>query len=508
MTNGAPIPATRPLAELLRGLLEAPPGIAVSDVTLDSREATPGALFLACRGHTRHGLQFAGEAVARGARAVLFEPPAEGPSPAPHFGQGVFVAAVPQLARQAGVIADRFFERPSRSLAVAGITGTNGKTTCAWLLAQALTRCGRPAAYMGTLGFGLPGALEDTQHTTSDAVTVHRRLARLRGLGARWVGMEVSSHALDQERIAGVRFHTAAFTNLSRDHLDYHGTMDAYGRTKARLFELELESRVINVDDAFGAQLAARAAAQSLIVTMRSGAGAPPPGARRVRASQVRPASPGLRMRIDSSWGEGALAVPLIGAFNADNALTVLAILLGAHVPLPEALAALSGCRGAPGRMEAFGGEGGRPLAIVDYAHTPDALEKALRNARLHCSGRLHVVFGCGGDRDAGKRPMMGRIAAELADEVIVTDDNPRTEPPGRITADILGGIEVSARIRIEHDRRSAIRLALAHCDPGDVVVVAGKGHEAYQIYGRERRPFRDQAVVREVLGLEGLAHE
>ncbi len=504
MTDAAPIPATRPLAELVRGLLEAPPDIAVSEVTLDSREAAPGALFLACRGRTRHGLEFAGEAVARGARVVLFEPIGDDPSPAPHFGEAVFVAAVPQLARQAGVIAARFFEHPSHSLAVVGITGTNGKTTCAWLLAQALTRCGRPAAYMGTLGFGLPGALEDTQHTTADAVSLHRQLARLRGLGARWVGMEVSSHALDQDRIAGVRFHTAAFTNLSRDHLDYHGTMSAYGRAKARLFELELASRVINIDDAFGAQLAARAPAQTLIVTTRSGAGpSPPPGARLVRACHVRPASPGLRMRIESSWGEGELAVPLIGEFNADNALTVLAILLGAQVPLAAALAALSGCQGAPGRMEAFGGEGGRPLAIVDYAHTPDALEKALRNARLHCSGRLRVVFGCGGDRDAGKRPMMGRIAAELADEVIVTDDNPRTEPPGRITADILSGIEPSARIRIEHDRRAAIRLALAHCAPGDVVLVAGKGHEAYQIYGRERRPFRDQAVVCEALRLQ-----
>ncbi len=505
MTSAAQTPPTRPLAELVRGLLEAPPGIRVSDVTLDSREAVAGTLFLACRGHTRHGLQFAGEAVARGARAVLFEPQeGEGSSPAPHFGEAVFVAAVPQLTRQAGVIADRFFEHPSHSLAVAAMTGTNGKTTCAWLLAQALTRCGRPAAYMGTLGFGFPGALEDTQHTTADAVTVHRRLARLRGLGARWVGMEVSSHALDQERIAGVRFHTAAFTNLSRDHLDYHGTMGAYGRAKARLFELELESRVINIDDAFGAQLAGRATAETLIVTTRSGTAAPPPGARRVHASQLRPARSGLRMRIESSWGEGELAVPLIGEFNADNALTVLAILLGAQVPLAEALTALGGCRGAPGRMEAFGGEGGRPLAIVDYAHTPDALEKALRNARLHCGARLHVVFGCGGDRDTGKRPMMGRIAAELADEVIVTDDNPRTEPPGRITADILSGIGPASRIRIEHDRRAAIRLALAHCDPGDVVLVAGKGHEAYQIYGRERRSFRDQAVVREALGLEG----
>ena len=530
MMSTGPIPLTRPLAELARGLLEVPAGITVTDVTLDSREVSPGALFLACRGQAHHGLEFAREAVARGARAVLYEPtpralePVEAGLPGASSGASVrldaglgalpgggspevFVAPVQHLDRQAGVIADRFFEHPSHSLGVAGVTGTNGKTTCAWLLAQALERCGRSGAYMGTLGFGRPGALEDTRHTTADAVAVHRRLARLRALGARWVGMEVSSHALDQERVAGVRFHTAAFTNLTRDHLDYHGTMDAYGRAKARLFELELESRVINVDDAFGALLAERADAETLIVTTRSGAAAPVSGARRVQASDVRPASLGMRMRIESSWGEGELAVPLIGEFNADNALTVLAILLGAEVPLAEALAALRGCHAAPGRMEAFGG-GGRPLAIVDYAHTPDALEQALRNARLHCSGRLHVVFGCGGDRDAGKRPMMGRIAATLADEVIVTDDNPRTEPPGRITADIVAGTAGSSRLRVEHDRRSAIALALGRCDPGDVVLVAGKGHETYQIYGHERRPFSDQAVVCEALGLGEGRHE
>ena len=503
MTGETSIPISRPLAELTLGLIEAPADLRVSDVTLDSREASPGALFLACRGHLRHGLQFTAEAVSRGARAVLYEPDEDHPIEAPQLGSGVFVAPLPQLSRCAGVIADRFFGHPSRALEVAGITGTNGKTTCAWLLAQALELCGRSGTYMGTLGFGLPGALEDTQHTTSDAVTVHRRLARLRSQGARWVGMEVSSHALEQARIAGVRFHTAAFTNLTRDHLDYHGTLGAYGRAKARLFAVQdLTHRVINIDDAFGVELAGQSAQGQLIVTARTAAAeAVPLGARVVRASHVEPEGIGLRIRIESAWGEGELAVPLIGEFNADNALTVLAILLAADVPLPEALAALRSCRAAPGRMEAFGGDVRRPLAIVDYAHTPDGLEKALRAARLHCSGNLRVVFGCGGDRDAGKRPIMGRIAVSLADEIIVTDDNPRTESPGRITADIVAGIGAS-RVRIEHDRGAAIRLALAHSEAGDVVLVAGKGHEAYQVYGRERRPFRDQAVVCETLGI------
>lgn len=512
MTGAAPQSRSRPLAELTRGLTEAPAGLHVSDVTLDSREVSPGALFLACRGQARHGLQFAAQAVSRGARAVLYETPSEAegtedPNLAalPDVGADVFLAPVPQLSRYAGVIADRFFDHPSQGLEVAGITGTNGKTTCAWLLAQALQRCGRSGAYMGTLGFGFPGALEETQHTTSDAVTVHRRLARLRSMGARWVGMEVSSHALDQARVAGVRFHTAAFTNLTRDHLDYHGTMDAYGRAKARLFAVPgLLGRVINIDDPFGAELAGRPDEGALIVTARV-TREPRHGARLVRASDVRPDGIGLRMRIECPWGEGDLEVPLIGVFNADNALTVLAILLGADVPFPEALAALRECRAAPGRMQAFGGDT-RPLAIVDYAHTPDGLEKALQAARLHCRGRLRIVFGCGGDRDAGKRPIMGRIAADLADEIIVTDDNPRTEPPARITADIVAGIGTGRTARIEHDRGAAIQLALAQSRPGDVVLVAGKGHEAYQVYGHERRPFRDQAVVCEALGLKGCA--
>src|SRR5579885_1114082 len=281
-----PVPTSSPtrrmrLAELIAGLAEAPATLAVSDVTLDSRAASPGALFLACRGRGRHGAQFARGALARGARAVLYEPAPgalelieaglEGARAARAAGaEQVFVAAVPQLSRHAGVIADRFFGRPSQALRVAGITGTNGKTTCAWLLAQALGRCGRPAAYMGTLGYGMPGALAATEHTTADPVSVHRRLAAMRSADAEAVSMEVSSHALDQDRVGGVRFHTAAFTNLTRDHLDYHGTMAAYGAAKARLFAWpELAARVINVDDEFGARLAGQPAEARLIVTTR-----------------------------------------------------------------------------------------------------------------------------------------------------------------------------------------------------------------------------------------------
>jgi UDP-N-acetylmuramoyl-L-alanyl-D-glutamate--2,6-diaminopimelate ligase len=498
------------LAELAAGLVDVPSALEVSDVTLDSRAAIPGALFLACRGHGRHGAEFVGEALARGARAVLYEP-----SPGAHElieagvrgaaragSDAIFVAPVPELSRRAGIIADRFFGRPSHALTVAGITGTNGKTTCAWLLAQALSNCRRPAAYMGTLGFGLPGALAATEHTTADVVSVHRRLAAMRALGAEVVSMEVSSHALDQERVGGMRFNTAAFTNLTRDHLDYHGTMTAYAEAKARLFAWPgLAVRVINVDDEFGARLAGQLSAARLVITAR-GCAAPsaPRGAKIVRAVRVEAAVSGLLLEVESSWGAAKLGVPLIGEFNADNALTVLAVLLAWDIPLAEAARALESCRAAPGRMEAFGGRGGLPLAIVDYAHTPDALAKALRAARLHCRGQLRVVFGCGGDRDPGKRPMMGRIAAELADELVVTDDNPRSESPAQIVQQILAGIPGGVTARVEHDRARAIRATLERSAAQDVVLIAGKGHEEYQIYGGERRPFSDQSVARAAL--------
>jgi UDP-N-acetylmuramoyl-L-alanyl-D-glutamate--2,6-diaminopimelate ligase len=493
-------PPARALAELTAGLLAVSESLLVSDVTADSRAVTPGALFLACRGRTHHGMRFAAEALTRGARAVLYETDGAASEAAPLPPPGAFVGGIANLGAHAGVIADRFFGAPSAQLTVAGITGTNGKTTCAWLLAQALEAAGKPAAYMGTLGFGRPPHLTPTAHTTPDAVSVQRQLALLRGLGAECVGMEVSSHALDQHRVNGVRFNTAAFTNLTRDHLDYHGTMEAYGAAKARLFGFPgLAHRVINIDDPFGAALAARASSARLIVTTRAAAFTPG-AAQYVRALRVTPDPTGLTIAVDSSFGQAELAVRLMGEFNVDNSLTVLAVLLAWGVPLADAVRALGRSRPASGRMEMFGGRGLTPLAIVDYAHTPDALEKALRAARLHCRGQLRVVFGCGGDRDAGKRPLMGRIAAELADDLIVTDDNPRTEDPARIVAEILAGISRKVPLVVEHDRELAIRLALGRSVADDVVLIAGKGHEDYQILGGVRRPFRDQAVVVDVL--------
>jgi UDP-N-acetylmuramoyl-L-alanyl-D-glutamate--2,6-diaminopimelate ligase len=300
--------------------------------------------------------------------------------------------------------------------------------------------------------------------------------------------------------VNAVRFNTAVFTNLTRDHLDYHGTMEQYGAAKALLFASPgLAARIINVDDAFGAALAAQASPARLITTTRKqhfGL------SEFVRASRVRAETSGLVISIESSWGVGEVSVPLIGEFNIENVLSVLGTLLALGVPLVDAARALSRCRAPSGRMEMFGGHGLTPLAIVDYAHTPDALSKALRAARMHSRGRLFVVFGCGGDRDTGKRPLMGAIAAELADDIIITDDNPRTEDPRRITAEIVAGVRgpivsKATSVRVEHDRARAITSTLDAAAAGDAVVVAGKGHENYQIYGTERRPFSDQAVIR-----------
>ena len=493
------------LDQLTAGMMTVPPGIELTDITLDSRSVSPGALFLACGGRSTHGLRYARQAIERGARAILFDTAAPGAELAAALtaagagdNSGIFIAGLEHLEHHTGILADRFFEQPSQALTVAGITGTNGKTTCAWLLAQALRELGRPAGYMGTLGYGLPPTVTPTGYTTPDVISVHRQLSELRELGAECVCMEVTSHAIDQERVAAVRFNTAAFTNLTRDHLDYHGTMEAYGAAKARLLQWPtLRYRIVNVDDAFGRQLAAQAAPGRLITTCRATAPSTTlPMAQFVRAVRVQAEPTGLALQIESSWGSAALDAPLVGDFNADNILTVLAVLLAWDTPLAQAATALASCRAPSGRMELFGGTGSRPLAVVDFAHTPDGLQKALRAARAHCRGRLRVVFGCGGDRDVGKRPLMGSLAVELADEVILTDDNPRTEDPARIVRDIVAGVPKDATVVIEHDRARAIQLALRDSGPGDVVLVAGKGHEDYQIYGTTRRQFSDQQVI------------
>jgi UDP-N-acetylmuramoyl-L-alanyl-D-glutamate--2,6-diaminopimelate ligase len=486
------------LAEILGSGFRVDAAVTVSELALDSRAVVPGAAFLACQGRSHHGLRHVHEAVAAGARVILWEP-APGVQ-APALDASLTVLAVPGLGARAGLIADRFFDAPSAALTVIGITGTNGKTTCAWLLAQALERLGTRAAYFGTLGQGPVEALQYTGLTTADAISLQRALAAERAAGRQAVAMEVSSHALDQRRTDGVRFSVAAFTNLSRDHLDYHHDMRSYGEAKARLFhDPPVPCQVINADDAFGRELAARAAVDTkVILTTRRAAATHDTRHSLLCAEQVTATAGGLCLALAGSFGRATLTSPLLGEFNADNLLTVLGVLLALGHTLAAAVTAVGACSAAPGRMEASGG-GASPLVVVDYAHTPDALAKALRAARQHTRGKLWCVFGCGGDRDAGKRPLMGRAASELADAVIITDDNPRTEKPAAIAAAILAGTD-RRRAEVIHDRAAAIASALQRAGAGDVVLVAGKGHEREQLVGAERRPFHDTTVVRNFL--------
>ena len=474
--------------------------LVVTDIAQDSRRVIRGGAFLACQGRSSHGLEHVAVALERGAAAVLWEPVPG--IEAPSLPAEVVGVAVPALSARSGELADRFFRRPSADLRVAAVTGTNGKTTTAYLLAQAAEAVGRRGAYLGTLGAGRPGRLAGADLTTPDAVSVHRRLAEARDDGAAMLAMEVSSHALDQGRVGGVRFDTAVFTNLTRDHLDYHGTLEAYGEAKARLFQWPgLRAAVINVQDPFGRRVAETLDNAVEAVWFSTGSeliAAPRIGW--IRLSEMRSLSTGLVLHVESSWGAGTLRSRLVGAFNAENLLATLGVLLGWRIPLQQALAAVGVCQAPPGRMEVFGG-GAHPVAIVDYAHTPDALAKLLDAARAHARGRLHCVFGCGGDRDAGKRPQMGAIAEELADAVVLTNDNPRTEDPGAILTQIAGGMRFPESAVVIPDRAEAIRHALSEAEPGDVVVIAGKGHEDYQIVGQERRPFSDRAVVLQVFG-------
>jgi UDP-N-acetylmuramoyl-L-alanyl-D-glutamate--2,6-diaminopimelate ligase len=475
---------------------------AVVDLTLDSRESRSGSLFFALPGRTVHGLTFAAEAAARGAGVVLWEPGAD-VSP-PKLPATVFAAAIPGLKGLVGRIADRFFNWPSSQLRVTGITGTNGKTTCAYLLAQCLERLGAQAAYMGTIGWGRIASLERATLTTPDVVTLHRELAALRASGVREVAMEVSSVGLDQNRLDGVRFHTGAFTNLSRDHLDYHGTMDVYGAAKMRLFEApDLKHIIVNVGDAFGREFAQKYAGRVPLTAICLGAGdAAWLADRALRATKVTLDVHGISMQLDGSFGTAQVSTRLLGRFNAENALVVIACLLSLGAPLADAARVLAECVPPPGRMEVVEPAAPeKPMAVIDYAHTPDALAKALDALREHCKGALWCVFGCGGDRDPGKRPIMGAIADELADRIIVTDDNPRSENPQAITRAIVSGIK-SRAARVIHDRGDAIHAALKEAQAGDVVLIAGKGHEDYQIYGDTRRSFSDRREAQRHLGV------
>lgn len=461
-------------------------------VTADSRQVVPGALFLAYPGVHSDGRKYIAQAVAAGASAVLWE------SQGFTWDAAIKVAnlGVSQLKNQVAEIAAEFYQYPSRKLEVIGVTGTNGKTSVSQWIAQAMQALGEKTAVIGTIGSGFTdvsgNGLVETSNTTPDAILLQKMLADYANQGAVAVAMEVSSHGLDQGRVNAIEFDFAVFTNLTRDHLDYHQTMDAYASAKRKLFDWpSLRTAVVNADDDFGKEVAEslRVSGKSLVTYgLMQGD---------VRADTLTLSANGISIQVITPQGVAVLSAPVLGRFNAYNLLAVLATLLARQVPLGDAISAIAQIKPVAGRMQQFGGKD-KPLVVVDYAHTPDALENVLVSLREQTQGKLICVFGCGGDRDAGKRPLMGSIAEKYAHHVVVTSDNPRNENPALIIEQIVNGMTVLPSIA--PDRAVAIQQAIKFANKDDVVLLAGKGHEDYQEIGGLRTPFSDIAVAQSAL--------
>ena len=493
---------TQQLHALLRhGGLE-PPGHLqnqpVSQVCCDSRLVQAGSLFIGLPGSRVDGGCLWPEALAAGAVAAVIGAAAAAQRP-PAAEDPVLVVADP-LAAWAGRLAAAFWRQPSQAMRLIGVTGTNGKTTTTSLIEHLAAEAGRPAALFGTLVNRWPGHSHTAEHTTAFADQLQAQLAAALAAGTQVAAMEVSSHALDQQRVAGCSFAAAVFTNLSQDHLDYHASMEAYFEAKALLFapDQALGGAVVNVDDPWGAQLAQRLESQS--PNCRLWRSSLDDGPAELRLTDLRFGPSGIDGTLISPVGSGAFRSPLVGRFNAMNLLQAVGVLALLELPLPLLLQGLASFQGVPGRMQRVAIAGldaaaasQLPGVIVDYAHTPDGLENALGAARPFCDGRLICVFGCGGDRDRGKRPLMGEIAARLADQVWVTSDNPRTEDPAQILQDVVAGIPAGSQLQVEAERAIAIAAAIAGAAANDLVIIAGKGHEDYQILGTTKIHFDDR---------------
>ncbi len=479
------------LDQLWPAISAAHAAISVSAMVLDSREVRSGMLFIALKGQQRDARDFIADVIAKGAAAVFAEQDEKWPQET--VINGIPVIVIAGLAQQLGHIAARFFDEPSARMKVLAVTGTNGKTSVANLLAGALSALGRRAAVLGTLGNGLYGALEKSTHTTLDACHLQALLAQFVAEGAGAVAMEASSHGLVQGRLNGTVIDVALFTNLTRDHLDYHGDMDSYAAAKELLFHWPtLQAAVLNADDVVAERYRAALASSVRVLSYSQQT----ESSADIRALQITPTLSGLELLIATPAGDCALQVPLLGRFNVSNLLAVMGGLLALDIPLADIAEALRQAQPVAGRMQSF--SGAHPTVVVDYAHTPDALEKVLASLREHAEADLVCVFGCGGDRDRGKRPLMGRIAARLADRVVVTSDNPRTENPDAIVSEILTGS--GSGVLVEMDRHRAIRQAIESASRHDIVLIAGKGHEDYQEINGVRHHFSDAEEVRAAL--------
>ncbi|CAH0534454.1 UDP-N-acetylmuramoyl-L-alanyl-D-glutamate--2, 6-diaminopimelate ligase [Vibrio stylophorae] len=473
--------------------------IEIANLYIDSRQVTAGDAFVAIAGHQVDGRQFIDKAIAQGAVAVFAETDSEHAHGQCDWQGDVPVLWLDALATELSALGHFFYQAPSQQMTMAAVTGTNGKTTISQILAQWAQLLGCRAGVMGTNGNGLLGQLQESANTTADGITVQRQLAALKQAGANFVAMEVSSHGLHQGRIAKVHYDVGIFTNLTRDHLDYHGDMASYAAAKKLLFtEHDCRHAVIFAGDETGhawlSDLPDAVAVGLNAMQVQGHCG------RKIWATEVQYSQQGVTIAFDSSWGRGQFNAALVGAFNVANLLCALAALLVLGHDKSALLACAPALQAVVGRMEIFH-QPGQAMAVVDYAHAPDALEQALKALRHHCDGDLWCLVGCGGDRDRGKRPMMAEIAERLADRVILTDDNPRSESPDAIIADMQAGMQHPERVAVIHSRFDACAFALANANEQDIILVAGKGHEDYQIYGQDKRHYSDRETLAELLG-------
>ena len=492
--------ADRNLCDLLAPWVQDAPPRQLREMTLDSRVAAAGDLFVAVVGHSADGRRYIPQAIAQGVAAVIAEADGEAADGTVREMHGVPVVYLSHLNQRLSALAGRFYQQPAEKLRLVGVTGTNGKTTTTQLLAQWSQLLGDTSAVMGTVGNGLLGHVNPTANTTGSAVDVQHVLHQLAEQGATFAAMEVSSHGLVQHRVAALPFAAAVFTNLSRDHLDYHGDMESYEAAKWSLFsEHKVGQAIISADDEVGRRWLAQLP-DAVAVTLHNNL-VPGCRGRWLKATAVDYHDEGASIAFDSKWGSGRIESRLMGEFNVSNLLMALATLLSLGYPLDRLLETGAQLQPVCGRMEVFKAPG-KPTVIVDYAHTPDALEKALAAARPHCSGQLWCVFGCGGDRDKGKRPLMGAIAEQLADRVVVTDDNPRSEEPQAIVKDILAGLVDAGRVLAVHGRAEAVTSAIMQANVDDIVLIAGKGHEDYQLVGNQRLDYSDRVTAARLLGV------
>ena len=471
------------LNDLLKGLTAATADRDIAAIATDSRALTPQTLWLAARGISHHALDFYNPELHPA--AIAYEPPYENPPAG--------AIACEQLGAHLGEIAARFYDHPARALKLIGVTGTDGKSSLVHFLAQATG-----GAMLGTIGYGKLDALESASHTTPDPLRVQQYLARFRDAGIETVAMEVSSHALAQGRVAAVEYHIGVFTNLSRDHLDYHRDMEDYFLAKASLFARPLPVAVINIDDAHGRRLLDenRVHPKTRVIAVSSHEQTHPRAAQTLRARNIVLSPDGIAYTLETEAEQVAIQSGLLARFNVDNLLNTAACLLALGTPFAAIPAKLAALHGVPGRAERIG-LGNGAAAIIDYAHTPAALANILQGVRAHVPGKLWCIYGCGGDRDRGKRPLMAQAAEQYADAVVITDDNPRTENPADIIADSLRGMGHREKAWIKRPREEAIRFVLPQLEAGDAVVIAGKGHEDYQIIGTTKHHYSDQETVR-----------